>query len=104
MSLVLASGFFTTEPPGKLSCQIFNENEFFLECENLYEYFFSTIDIPMLRWVTEMPRDYSFKATQLGCARVGSQSNLEMYITICKIANENSLYDSGNSNPGSVTF
>ena len=85
MSFALASGFFTTEPPGKPSCQIFNENEFLLECENLYECFFSTIDIPMLRWATEMPRDYSFKATQLGCARVGSQSNLEMYITICNI-------------------
>ena len=32
------------------------------------------------------------------------KSNTETYITICKIANENSLYDSGNSNPGSVTF
>jgi len=30
-------------------------------------------------------------------------SNIEIYNTICKIANGNLLYDSGNSNRGSVT-
>ena len=31
------------------------------------------------------------------------ESNMENYITICKIADGNFLYDSGNSNLGSVT-
>ena len=32
------------------------------------------------------------------------ESNMETYVTICKvIANRNLLYDSGNSNQGSVT-
>ena len=31
------------------------------------------------------------------------KSNMETYITICKIANGNLLYDSGNSNRGSVS-
>ena len=30
------------------------------------------------------------------------ESNMETYITICKIANRNLLYGSGNSNRGSV--
>ena len=32
------------------------------------------------------------------------KSNMETYITICKIANGNLLYDSGNSNRGSVSI
>ena len=32
------------------------------------------------------------------------KSNMETYITICKIANGNLLYDSGNSNRGPVTI
>ena len=31
------------------------------------------------------------------------ESNMETYITICKIANGNLLYDSGNSKRGSVS-
>ena len=31
------------------------------------------------------------------------KSNMETYITICKIANGNLLYDSGNSNRGSIS-
>ena len=31
------------------------------------------------------------------------KSNMEIYITICKIANGNLLYGSGNSNRGSVS-
>ena len=31
-------------------------------------------------------------------------SNMETYVTICKTANGNLLYDSGNSNLGSVTI
>ena len=31
------------------------------------------------------------------------ESNMETYITICKIANVNLLYGSGNSNRGSVS-
>ena len=31
------------------------------------------------------------------------KSNMETYITICKIANRNLLYGSGNSNRGSVS-
>ena len=30
-------------------------------------------------------------------------SNMETYITVCKIANGNLLYDSGNSNRGSIS-
>ena len=30
-------------------------------------------------------------------------SNIEIYNTICKIANGNLLYDSGNSNRGSIS-
>ena len=32
------------------------------------------------------------------------KSNMETYITICKIANGNLLYGSGNSNRGSVSI
>ena len=32
------------------------------------------------------------------------ESNMETYITICKIANGNLLYGSGNSNGGSVSI
>ena len=32
------------------------------------------------------------------------ESNMETYITVCKIANGNLLYDSGNSNRGPVTI
>ena len=38
----------------------------------------------------------------VGRKRYG-ESNMETYITICKVANGNLLYDSGNSNRGSVT-
>ena len=34
---------------------------------------------------------------------VYGKSNMEIYITICKIANGNLLYGSGNSNRGSVS-
>ena len=36
-----------------------------------------------------------------GEGQMYGKSNMETYITICKIANENLLYDSGNSNRGS---
>ena len=32
------------------------------------------------------------------------KSNMETYITVCKIANGNLLYDSGNSNRGSISI
>ena len=43
-----------------------------------------------------------------GCGEEGEgerygESNMETYITICKVANGNLLYDSGNSNRDSVT-
>ena len=38
-----------------------------------------------------------------GEGEIYGKSNMETYITICKIANRNLLYGSGNSNRGSVS-
>ena len=38
-----------------------------------------------------------------GDGDVYGKSNMEIYITVCKIANGNLLYSSGNSNRGSVS-
>ena len=38
-----------------------------------------------------------------GRGEMYGESNMETYISMCKIANRNSLYVSGNSNRGSVS-
>ena len=38
-----------------------------------------------------------------GQGEMYGESNMDTYITICKIANGNLLYNSGNSNRGSVS-
>ena len=47
--------------------------------------------------------DIENRLTTWGEGEMYGKSNMETYITICKIANGNLLYGSGNSNRGSVS-
>ena len=46
---------------------------------------------------------YGHMDREEGEGKIYGESNMEAYNTICKIANRNLLYDSGNSNKGSLT-
>ena len=54
-------------------------------------------------WETDIENRLMHMGRGGGEGEMYGKSNMETYITLCKIANRNLLYGSGNSNRGSVS-